>query len=415
MIMAEQITEDQLRGLKYFKRLSPLLDRLHDVGTDRDRAGNRQLFFDQYCKLVLLYLFNPLISSMRMLQESLQLNNAARAVGVRRFSLGSFSEASAVFDPQALQEVIKELAGEIRPLASDPRLKDLKHLVTLADGTILAALPRLASTIYNQGRDGKPMHGWRLHTHLVLGQPAPELIERTSAKGAASSERRHLREHLQAGRCYVLDRGFQAAQLLNDIHAAQSSYVCRVRENLSPLVLEERNLSAAATAGGIIGDALVSMTPRWGGTASDHPMRLVTVAGTAHPKRTRKGTKQSDGRIFILTNLLQEPPELIALIYRYRWTIELFFRLLKQILGCRHLLSQRPEGIDIQIYCAVIAAMLIHLQTGKKASKAIVFVLGMYLAGVASEEEVMARLNRPDNTGVKLAAKDALWKKLGVD
>ena len=113
--------------------------------------------------------------------------------------------------------------------------------------------------------------------------------------------------------------------------------------------------------------------------------------------------------------VLAEPPELIALIYRYRWTIELFFRLLKQILGCRHLLSQRPEGIDIQIYCAVIAAMLIHLQTGKKPNKAMVFMLGMYLAGIASEHEVLARLNRPDNTGVKLAAKAALWKKLGVN
>ena len=413
--MAEPITEDQLRGLKYFKRLSPLLDRLHEVGTERDRSGNRRLFFDQYCKLVLLYLFNPLIGSVRMLQESLQLNNAARAVGVKRFSLGSFSEAPAVFNPEALKEVIKELAGELQPLAGDPRLKDLKHLITLADGTILAALPKLASTIYNQGRDGKAMHGWRLHTHLVLRSPVPELIERTSAKGAASSERRHLRQHLQAGRCYVLDRGFQETRLFNDIHAAASSYVCRVRENLSPLVLEERILSEQAAAAGIIGDALVSMATRWQGTSSDHPMRLITIAGVAHPKRTRKGTKQSDGTILILTDLLEEPPELIALIYRYRWTIELFFRLLKQILGCRHLLSQRPGGIDIQIYCAVIAAMLIHLQTGKKPSKAIVFVLGMYLAGVASEEEVLARLNRPDNTGVKLAAKAALWKKLGVN
>ena len=407
--MAEPITEEQLRGLRHFKRLSPLLDRLHEVGTDRDRAGNRQLFFDQYCKLVLLYLFNPLISSMRMLQESLQLNNAARAVGVKRFSAGSFSEAPAVFDPEALKQVIAELAGEIRPLASDPRLADLKHLITLADGTILAALPKLVSTIYNQGNNGKPMHGWRLHTHLVLGQPVPELIERTSAKGAASSERRHLRQHLQAGRCYVLDRGFQDARLFNDIHAAASSYVGRVRENFNPQVLEERLLSPQAIAGGVIRDALVSREQ------SDHPLRLVAVAGTPHPKRTRKGYRQSDGTVFLLTNLLQEPPELIALIYRYRWTIELFFRLLKQILGCRHLLSQRPEGIDIQIYCAVIAAMLIHLQTGKKPNKAIVFVLGMYLAGIASEEEVLARLNRPDNTGVKLAAKAALWKKLGVN
>src|SRR5258705_1277953 len=412
--MAEPITEDQLCGLKYFKRLSPLLDRVHAVGTNSDHSGNRRLFFDQYCKLVLLYLFNPLISSMRMLQESLQLNNAARAVGVKRFSLGSFSEAPAVFDPEALKEVIKELAAEIRPFASAARLADLKHLLTLADGTILAALPRLASTLYNHGNNGKPMHGWRLHTHLVLAQPAPELIERTSAKGGASSERRHLREHLQAGRCYVIDRGFHDAALLNDIHAAQSTYVCRARDNLDARVLEERILSAEAIQAGVVRDALVSISahsPR----PSDHPLRLVAVAGTPHHKRSRGGYKQTDGTILLLTNLLHEPPELIALIYRYRWTIELFFRLLKQILGCRHLLSQRPEGIDIQIYCAVIAAMLIHLQTGKKSNKAIVFVLGMYLAGIASEEEVLARLNRPDNTGVKLAAKAALWKKLGVN
>jgi len=411
--MAEPITEDQLRGLKYFRRLAPLLDRLHEVGTDRDHAGNRRLFFDQYCKLVLLYLFNPLISSMRMLQESLQLNNAARAVGVARFSLGSFSEASAVFHPQALKEVIKELAAELKPLPTDPRLADLRHLITLADGTILKALPRLASTIYNRDKSGKPMHGWRLHTHLVLSSPVPELIERTSAKGMGSSERQHLREHLQPGRCYVLDRGYHQARLLNDIHAAQSSYVCRARDNLDPLVIEERALSKEAVDGGVIRDALVSISCG-SSHPSDHPLRLVAVAGTPHHKRVRGGTRATNGTVLILTNLLEEPPELIGLIFRYRWTIELFFRLLKQILGCRHLLSQRPEGIEIQIYCAVIAVMLIHLQIGKKPNKAMVFVLGMFLAGWASEQEVLALLNRPDNTGVKLKAKDELWKKLGV-
>lgn len=412
--MAEPITEDQLRGLKYFKRLSPLLDRLHEVGTARDQAGNRRLFFDQYCKLVLLYLFNPLINSMRMLRESLSLNKAARAVGVPRFSLGSFSEASAVFDPQALKEVIRELAGELQPLALDPRLKDLKHVITLADATILTALPRLVSTIYNRGKNGKPMHGWRLHTHLVLSSPVPELIERTSAQGASSSERRHLREHLEAGRCYVLDRGFHQAALLNDIHAAGSTYACRARDNIDPVVIEERALSQQALDAGVIRDALVSIS-RGSPEPSNHPVRLVAMAGTPHPKRVRGGTKPSDGTVLILTNLLEEPPELIGLIFRYRWTIELFFRLLKQILGCRHLLSQRPEGIDIQIYCAVIAVMLIHLQIGKKPNKAMVFVLGMYLAGWASEQEVLAMLNRPDNTGVKLAAKNELWKKLGVN
>ena len=58
----QDVREDQVKGLKYVDRLGPLLARLHDVGTARDKAGNRTLFFDQYCFLVLLFLFNPLVS-----------------------------------------------------------------------------------------------------------------------------------------------------------------------------------------------------------------------------------------------------------------------------------------------------------------------------------------------------------------
>jgi hypothetical protein len=50
---------------------------------------------------------------------------------------------------------------------------------------------------------------------------------------------------------------------------------------------------------------------------------------------------------------LDVPAELIAEIYRHRWTIELFFRFFKHFLGCRHLLSQAPVGIEIQTYCRV--------------------------------------------------------------
>ena len=52
----KQVTERDLTGLKYFRRLLPLFERLHDVGCQRDKAGNRQLHMDQYCALVLLAL-----------------------------------------------------------------------------------------------------------------------------------------------------------------------------------------------------------------------------------------------------------------------------------------------------------------------------------------------------------------------
>jgi hypothetical protein len=288
----------------------------------------------------------------------------------------------------------------------------LKQVITLADSSILRALPKLVETIYNRHPDGRAMHGWRLHTHLPLNSPIPSLIQRTAAKGNVAGERKHLREHLEPGRCYVLDRGYFSAEVLNEIHAADSRYVVRVVDTLAPQVHQERELSQASLDARVIRDALVSVCVD-APIRSDHPLRLVEVAAEVHPKRTRKGVRPSGGKMMILTDLLDEPPELIALIYRYRWTIELFFRMLKQLLGCRHLISQRATGIDIQIYCAVIAVMLIHLQTGRKPNKTLVFILGMYLGGWASQEEVVREINRPDRTGVKLRAKAELWKKLG--
>jgi hypothetical protein len=106
------LDEQNVGGLKFFLRLLPPLDRLHEVGTERDTAGNRRLFFDGYVKRVLLDLFNPLIDSVRLLQQASAMKTVSRKLGVKRFSVGSFSEAPAVFDPRKLQSVIAELAGE---------------------------------------------------------------------------------------------------------------------------------------------------------------------------------------------------------------------------------------------------------------------------------------------------------------
>jgi len=66
--------EADIRGLKYFRQLWPLFERLHEVGCQRDKAGNRQLFMDQYCALVLLFLFNPCVRSLRALQQAAELD-----------------------------------------------------------------------------------------------------------------------------------------------------------------------------------------------------------------------------------------------------------------------------------------------------------------------------------------------------
>jgi hypothetical protein len=414
--VAQQLEKKEIVGLGYLKRLFPLLEKLHEVGCARDKAGNRDLHFDQYCKLVLLYIWNPVIGSIGGLQQAVGLDSVAKAVGVRRFSAGSFSESPRVFDPELLKPIIAEFAAELTGQV-DPRLKDLDHVLTLVDGTVLRGLVKLAKAAclgspmssdkphparYTTLRDGKAVYGWRLHTQFDLKTFSPHRIDRTGARNAGDArESNVLRGKLEGGRCYVGDGGYNDRSLFDDIHNAQSSYVIRAAENSVFKVVEERPLTPAAADAGVVRDTRVGES-----------MRRVELKVNPHARRRRSGMKETD-RLILYTNLLELPAELIALIYSHRYTIELFFRVFKQLLGARHLLSQKNNGLDIQIYCTVLACILIQLISGKKPSIAMRRMISWYLLGVATEAEVMTFLNKPDNKGVKLRAKQELWKKLG--
>jgi hypothetical protein len=414
----------QLRGIKPLRRLLPLLSCLRDSGCARDAAGNRELHFDQYVTLVVLYLFNPLVDSVRTLQRATAVNRLAERLGVKRFSLGSFSESVRAFEPEKLKGVIAQLAGELRPLHADPRLaqplkQPLGHTLRIADGTVLDAIGKVADAFWLKFKDDSPKHAWKLHVQFEVDTLTPAEVELTDARNSGRSDEKNvLRRKLAPGHCYVTDRWFAQFTLFNRINAVGSSYVCRAKENSVFAVVEERLLGDADLAAGVVRDAVVRM-----GLSSkpadkpDHPMRVVVIEAEPHAKRGgRKGKTAgpgSKGTVVLLTNLLDVPAEIIALIYRYRWTIEVFFRFFKQTLGCRHLLSQRVEGIRVQMYCAVIACMLINLWTGRRPGKQMVNMLAWYFMGVATAAEVRAFLDEPDNTGTKRRAKDELWKKLG--
>jgi hypothetical protein len=434
----QDLTADQVYGLKFIKRLRPLLERLHGVGTERDKSGNRELFYDHYVLLVVFYMLNPLIRSMRGLQRTLGLDKVAKAIGIKRFSLGSFSEAPAIFEPKRLLEVIGELSAEARQMIArqGPRSVaqlELKNAITLVDGSILNALPSLAraagyDTRYLRSRDGRDHHGWRLHTQIeILRLPDPDdlranvvpvRIDVTGAnKAGENSEIAVLGRTLQGDRTYVMDGGYADHDLFDQIVQAGSDYVCRIREDSIFEVLKEREVSAVAREAGVLRDALIQPRPGKGGKHR-HPVRIIEVRVPPRRVRSRKapgvhksGYRISD-RLMIATNLMDLSAELVALIYQCRYTVETFFRIFKSLLGMRHLLSQRADGVEIQTYCAVIATLLVSLTSGRKPDRATVEIVGFYMMGVASEQEVIAHLNRPDNRGVKTRAKDELREKL---
>lgn len=375
-----EIKAKDLRGLKYFQLLCPLLDGLHTDACDRDRAGNRQLFFDQYGCLILLYFFNPIVTGLRSIQQASQLEKVQRLLGCERASAGSLSEASRVFDPQLLHAILGDLAQQAVPLVSGKEALALRGL-TAVDGSLLPALPKMAWALWvdDQHKAAK-MH---VHFDVLKGVP----VEATLTAGNGS-ETAQLRATLQPDRLYVIDRGYADYQLFQDILDAGSGFIGRLRDNAVWTLVEERPLSAAAPAAGVVSDRVVWLGGPQSGAVFQQPLRVVTI----HPGKT--AARGQPEVLLLVTNRLDLDADLIALGYRYRWAIELFFRWFKCVLGCKHLLSTSRNGITIQLYLGLIASLLISLWAGKKPTKRTLEMLQFYFSGWASAAELQAHLEK---------------------
>jgi len=378
-----------ISGLKYIERVMPLLERLRPVGCQRDKAGNRQFFFDHYCALLLLFFFNANLTSLRSLQRASQLESVQRKLRARRVALGSLSEAASVFDPQRLAEIVAELSQQLPTAVPAQSLAGLPHIPTAVDGTLLKALPQITQACYLSRHDA----GWRLHTHFEVLRGAVVNVTLTDARNSGSSnEKAVLRRTLQADRCYITDRGYEEFRLFNAIVAVGSSYVCRIRGDHHFKAETRRELSPAARQAGVIEDAVgVLGSPKSRRIEHpDHPVRRLVLQLEFHPKRGR--ARGETYRLVIATNLLEVPAEVIAVLYRWRWLIELFFRFFKQVLGCKQLLSKQPQGILIQTYCALIACLLLNVVCGRKPNKATFEMFCFYFQGWATEEELLKHL-----------------------
>ena len=125
----------------------------------------------------------------------------------------------------------------------------------------------------------------------------------------------------------------------------------------------------------------------------DHVQRRVVVRVAQHPKRGGRRRTAATQDLVLITNLLDVPVACVVLLYRFRWLIELFFRWLKCVLSCRHLLSESAQGIQTQMYCALIACLLLQLAGGSvKPNQWTYKLLCLYAQGWATEEEVLAHL-----------------------
>jgi hypothetical protein len=355
---------------------------LHPSFEDPDRL----LRAGDYLSLFLFGLLNPVIRTMRGLCAASDLTRVSQEVCRRHVSLGSFSESQHLLEPALLEKVFLDLAAEL-PKGGQGEEGLRTHAWMARDGSLFAALPRMSWALYGAGRGGKHK-AVRLHLSFNVLDLQPVRAQVTEGRRC---ERAVWREQWQRGEAYIGDRYFsENYQLLGQLQDKQCVYVLRLREPAVITVEEELPVSPADRLAGVERQAWA----RLGATARTRSARVRVVWCQA---------VRGDALI-LLTNLGREElaAELTVKLYRRRWQVELFFRWVKCLLGCRHWLAESPKGVALQLYLALIAAALLQLYVGRRPTKRMLELVQFYLLGVASAEELSVGLKREL---AKLAAK----------
>lgn len=329
-----------------------------------------------YLSLFLFGLLNPAVRTMRALCAASQLPRVQRDICTRPVSLGSFSEAQAVIDPELLAEVFTQLSRELPRGEAVAGPAGRRWLVQ--DGSLFEALPRMHWALWRR-QYSTTQAQVRLHLSLDLAGASPARAVITPGK---TCERAVWRTQWQRGDAYVGDRYYgEDYGLFHLMEQRDMVFVVRLRDEAVIAEQEELPLTASDRQAGVLRAAWV----RLGSTSRYRSARLRVVWVQTAKEVLR-----------LVTNLL--PEELaagdIALLYKERWRIELFFRWVKCVLGCRHWLAESSRGATVQLYLALIAALLLQLYTGQRPNRRMMELIQFYLLDVATLDDLCAGIER---------------------
>lgn len=234
--------------------------------------------------------------------------------------------------------------------AKTPLLKKIKRF----DSTMVAISSALVDWGMRVGRPpkDKPQQvqlkfTMGLHANLPCSLKVffdqAHLSEETALKDAIQAAQ------LQKGDIVVFDKGLKGRKTLKSFDDQGIHFVTRGAANIRYQPLETHKRIKGRKADGLqfVQDTKVYLYAD-GHQLIQHPFRLIEVQ-----------TLDTDKKLCFVTNIWNMTARQIAQIYRARWDIEVFFRFLKQQLSIKHLINRSQNGVQIQIYTALIAAMML--------------------------------------------------------
>lgn len=226
--------------------------------------------------------------------------------------------------------------------------------------------------------------GIKLHTLFDVATQIPEYVHITSASTHDVNAMDYLVYKAEA--FYIFDRAYIDYTRLFKITNCQAYFVIRAKLNLKFNRLYSRK---ADKSKGVSIDQIGKMTGFY--IKQEYPEKL---------RKIKYFDKEFDRKFIFLTNNFELPAEQIAMLYKNRWQIELFFKWIKQHLKIKSFWGQSENAVRIQIYSAIITYCLVAI-IGKdlkinKSTYEILQVLGMSLLDKTPVNELFTKIDYND-------------------
>ena len=341
-------------GQPIFSQLIKLIDR-----GMVDRIS-RELQADRYCKkfnswhhlITMLYsVFQHCTSLREVTTGMLACEGRLQNCWVHHFPKRStLSDANAKRDPKVFEKIFMELLRKVGPSLPDSRLsKAILQRLIIIDSTTISLFSEIFKAAGRNPSDGKRKGGVKVHMAVQADKDLPCLVSITSAATNDNLFTKGMR--LTKGSYVVFDKGFHSHQQLNDFAKEGVWWVTRQRNNTIVRVLRSSHINKNDSMNGVINDEEIVM---------GHNNKIIPKVKC---RRITFRDKVHNRDFQFITNNTRIKATTIDSIYKQRWQIELLFKRLKQNMPLQYFLGDNQNAIKIQIWCTLIADLLLHAIT----------------------------------------------------
>lgn len=279
------------------------------------------------------------VTGMRALEGRL-LSSGIRHLPAR----STFAEANEKRSCQVFEQIYMSLKRHWDAVLPDSRKKEELYII---DSTVITLFQEIFKGSGSSYKDGRRKGGLKVHMAVPLYEHSPCIIH--IGDGAACDRSFHRYLTLPTGSTVIMDRGYRSYAQFNTWTSMNIRWITRLSKRTYFEVLDEKNISERDLQMGVEKDSVVKLGFPQKKT-QQVKARIIEYTDTVSLKHLK-----------FLTNDLNSDPSIIAQLYAKRWNIELLFKRLKQNMPLQYFLGDNKNAIQIQIWCALIADLILNV------------------------------------------------------